>query len=166
MSRASANANAVVYGIVETCALYGVETFRMQSRVFTVPGAAGRDRPLFIGQWTDQFGKMHNRGMSDILARPKVPLKYLEPVCWVKVAGSFGLVPTIEARERFEYGAAGLDATITLPLWIEAKSGRGGLTDDQVAFKSYVESNGETWLLIHDDLRPLIEWLEIHGVKK
>lgn len=145
MSKASENANAVAYAIEQVCGLYGVEILRMQSRVFTVPGAAGRSRPMFIGQWKDQFGNKHNSGMADFLARPRVPATDL-----------------LDVRGSLEIGIR----RVTVPLWIEAKSGKGALSDDQIAFKSYVEGNGEFWLVIHDDVRPLIEWFELRGVKK
>jgi hypothetical protein len=69
MSKASDAGNAVVYTAIKTCDLYRVKTLRMQSRVMWVPGGAGRPRPMFFGKWTDDFGKEHNGGMADILAR-------------------------------------------------------------------------------------------------
>ena len=55
---------------------------------------------------------------------------------------------------------------ISIPLWIECKSGKGKLTPDQVAFRHWVVSNGDAWLLIHDDINPLIDWLKSHNVSK
>jgi hypothetical protein len=40
------------------------------------------------------------------------------------------------------------------------------MTEDQIAFKNHVEANGETYLLLHDDMRPLTTWLEAHGLKE
>jgi hypothetical protein len=139
LSRSSDAANAVVYTAIQTCALYGVKTMRMQSRVMWVPGAAGRPRPMFFGKWTDDNGVEHNGGMADLLARPRIDLQpphALDPV---------------EA---------------TLLLWIECKSGKGRLTEDQIAFKNHVENNGEFYIVCHDDMRPLVGWLEAHGLKE
>lgn len=55
---------------------------------------------------------------------------------------------------------------ISVPLWIECKSGKGTMTTDQRAFKKWVEANGDNFLLIHDDVRPLVDWLEARNVKK
>jgi hypothetical protein len=141
MSRASANANAVVYAAEQVCALYGVQCTREQSRVINVEGAAGRWRPMFFGKWTDDEGNVHNSGRADLLARPRV---------WFSFTGEYA-----QRLERF-----------TVPLWIECKSGKGRLTPDQIAFKKWVEDNGDHYVLIHDDVRPLIAWFDAHGVKK
>lgn len=143
MSKASDAANAVVNAIDQVCGLYGVEVLRMQSRTIMVEGAAGRVRPLFIGRWRDQFGNWHNSGMADVLARPRVRA---------------GLILKSHVDDALEL--------ITVPLWIEAKSGKGALTPDQRAFKSYVESNREAHLVIHDDVTPLMDWFKAHGVEK
>lgn len=143
MSKASDAGNAVVYTAVKTCDLYRVKTLRMQSRVIWVPGGAGRPRPMFFGKWTDDFGKEHNGGMADLLARPKIKL------------------PVRTLRDK-EFAMHAVHATTLL--WIECKSGKGRMTEDQIAFKNHVEANGESYLLLHDDMRPLIEWLEDHGM--
>jgi hypothetical protein len=148
VSKASVNANAVVYAVEQVCALYGVRCTREQSKVITVVGAAGRWRPMFIGQWIDDYGKVHRGGRADILARPRV---------------------LINAGPAYHIGgdsAEILRVRVTVPLWIECKSGSGRLSPDQIAFKKWVEANDETYILIHDDVRPLIEWFEKMGVKK
>ncbi len=53
-----------------------------------------------------------------------------------------------------------------MPLWIECKTGKGRLTPDQITFKNWVESNGDFYVLLHDDVRPLIAWFENMGVEK
>lgn len=55
---------------------------------------------------------------------------------------------------------------ISIPLWIECKAGKGRLTTDQAAFRKWVEDNGDHYLLIHDDVRPLIAWLTLRNVRK
>lgn len=138
MSRASDNSNAVVYAAEQVCALYGVQVTREQSRMFNVQGAAGRWRPMFIGQWTDAFGKIHRAGKPDLLARPKI-------------------LPFPKSIPDFR---------MAVPLWIECKSGEGRMKPEQMAFKNWVEQNGDTYLLIHDDVRPLLVWFEEHGVER
>lgn len=147
MSKSSDASNTVVYTAVKTCDLYRVKSLRMQSRVMWVPGAAGRPRPMFFGKWTDDFGKEHNGGMADLLARPRVELNRFEDCDCV-------------------HGCAPPTPKITVPVWIECKSGKGRMTPDQIAFKNYVEGNGETYILLHDDMRPLTEWFESHGLKE
>lgn len=140
MSRASDSANSVVYAAEQVCALYGVQVTREQSRMFNVQGVAGRWRPMFIGQWTDNFGKIHRSGKADLLARPRITLPL-----------------TNSLLDRLQ---------VAVPLWIECKSGEGRMKPDQIAFKNWVESNGETFLLLHDDVRPLIDWFVEHGVER
>ena len=146
MSRASEAGNAVVYAAEQVCGLYGVQVTREQSRMFNVQGTAGRWRPMFFGQWTDNFGKIHRAGKADLLARPRIEVAVAE------LAG-------IPARHPMHvYRSA--------PLWIECKSGAGRMTSDQIAFKNWVDSNGDYFLLLHDDVRPLITWFDAHGVER
>jgi hypothetical protein len=130
------NENAVMYAVEQVCALYGVQVTREQSRQFNVQGAAGRWRPMFFGTWTDGFGKKHNKGKADFLARPRVRMNWI--------------------GEEF----------ISVPLWIECKSLKGKQTPDQAAFQQWVERNGDGYLLLREDVRPLIFWFEAHGVTK
>lgn len=138
MSKASDAANAVVNAAAQVLDLYGVRYTREQSRVIQVEGAAGRWRPMFFGQWVDDFGVKHNSGKADLLARPRI---------WAATV----LAGTVAGR-------------ISVPLWIECKAGKGRLSPDQIAFKNWVEANGDEYMLIHDDVRPLITWLDEHGV--
>lgn len=161
MSKASQNANAVVSAVIQVCELYGVRTLRQQSRVMSVPGAAGRERPMFFGQWKDRFGTIHYRGMPDILARPRFNGRH----ALFAPAGIF----EIDA-DKLEGGAHFINQLslmmVTVPLWIECKSGKGELSFEQEAFRADAEANGEYWLHIHDDVRPLIEWFEKYEVKR
>jgi hypothetical protein len=137
------NENAVMYAVEQVCSLYGVQVTREQSRALNVQGAAGRWRPMFIGSWTDGFGKIHRQGKSDFLARPRIrqPLK----------------ISNLSDRPELVY---------SVPLWIECKSKTGRQTTDQSAFEQWVESNGDYYLLLREDVRPLICWFELHGVEK
>jgi hypothetical protein len=128
--------NAVMYAVEQVCGLYGVQVTREQSRTFNVQGAAGRWRPLFVGSWTDHFGKVHRQGRADFLARPKIRV-------W---------------RDSI--------ITKSVPLWIECKSADGKQTPHQAAFQYWVERNGDDYLLLREDVRPLIAWFEEHGVTK
>lgn len=143
MSKASDAANALVSSTMQVCSLYGVDHFRMQSRVIQVEGTAGRWRPFYIGTWTDRFGNVHHKGMADLLTRPRVKIL---------------LAPAMQPPVPY--------VVVTVPLWIECKSGTGRLTPDQREFRAHVEWNGEHYLEIRDDLRPLMEWFDKMGVTK
>lgn len=146
MSKASNAANSLVYTAEQVCALYGVQVTREQSIRLNVPmpGDSRGWRPIFIGQWKDNFGTVHRAGRADLLARPRVVLP---------ITGD--LVEVLAKHFR-----------ISVPLWIECKTGEGRMTPEQIAFKNWVESNGDAYLLLHDDVRPLLEWFESHGVEK
>lgn len=58
------------------------------------------------------------------------------------------------------------DVFLAVPLWIECKSKDGRLTSDQVAFKFWVESNGDAYMMLREDVRPLVEWFELRGVTR
>lgn len=155
MSKASDASNAVVYAAAKILDLYGVRHTREQSRVILVPGAAGRTRPMFFGKWIDDAGITHNSGRADILARPRIGMRAIGNDLLQRAE-----IPcTVKTMEWF-------DLRVSIPLWIECKSGKGRLSPDQIAFKNWVEANGDGYLLLHDDVSPLTEWLEIHGVKK
>lgn len=141
MSKASIAANSVIYAVEQVLDLYGVQHTREQSRVVNVPDdrRPGGFRPMYFGKWVDDFGEVHASGRADILARPRIAV-YTSPL----------------GTELFQ----------SIPLWIECKSGAGRLTHEQRAFQSWVTSNGDVYLLIHDDVTPLIEWLDMRKVKK
>jgi hypothetical protein len=137
----AANENAVMYAVEQVCGLYGVQVTREQSRQFNVQGAAGRWRPMFFGTWVDGFGRKRNKGKADFLARPRVNAIVL----------SFG---------------NSVATNISVPLWIECKSLKGKQTPDQAAFQQWVERNGDAYLLLREDVRPLVAWFDAHGVEK
>jgi hypothetical protein len=159
MSKASDAANAAMYAVEKTCELYGVETLRMQSRTVLVPGAAGRTRPLFFGQWRDQFGELHTRGMADLLLRPRVPMFDLmfKPGEYVLCYSPSEMAAIINRMKN---------VFVTVPVWVEVKSGRGEMRHDQHAFRNYVEWNGEVFFTIHEEMKPLTDWFDSHGVKQ
>jgi hypothetical protein len=143
MSKSSQAANSVIKACEDVCALYRVPCFRMQSRVFTVRGAKGRERPMFAGQWRDGDGVLHTSGMADLLAMPRINFVMKQ---------SDGI--THNSR---------LFHLATVPLWIECKSGTGKLSPDQQAFKSYVEASGAYFLEVRDSADQLLEWFKAHG---
>lgn len=134
-----------MYAVEQVCGLYGVQVTREQSRTFTVE-SGGRWRPMFFGQWTDEVGK-RRFGKADFLARPRI------------------LAGIGQHRDGFR---------LSVPLWIECKSLEGDKNrrknlktmENQAAFKRWVESNGDFYLHIVEDVRPLIAWFEAHGVVK
>jgi hypothetical protein len=141
------NENAVMYAVEQVCNLYGVQVTREQSRQFNVQGAAGRWRPMFFGTWVDYRGKKHNKGKADFLVRPRIENKCPH---WPP-----GFSPTDPTPPR-----------VSVPLWIECKSLKGKQTLDQAAFQQWVERNGDGYLLLREDVRPLIAWFDAHGVVK
>lgn len=66
--------NANMAAVASAAALYGVPYYRMQSRTFTIEGAGGRDRPMFMGGWNDRTGIFHAKGMADFLLTPRIKL--------------------------------------------------------------------------------------------
>ena len=149
MSRTSQAANGLMSAIEDVCGLWGVHLLRMQSRTFTVTGAAGRSRPMFCGEWTDDLGYKHRSGMADFLAMPRTSFIPLE-----------SRIPNVDISLQLGI------CSYTAPLWIEAKTGSGKLTPDQQAFKEYVEHAGAFHLELHDSADELMEWFKNHGVKK
>src|SRR5271169_5827101 len=71
-SRRQSAGNAAMSAVEGAAGLYGVRCYRMQSRTFTVTGAGGRDRPMFIGAWHDRCGIVHSKGMADFLLTPRI----------------------------------------------------------------------------------------------
>lgn len=159
MSRSSDAANAVINAAEQVLDLYGVQHSREQSRVLNMKDDRDQRgyRPMYFGKWIDDEGKVHASGRADILARPKIQVRH----------PSATVMLTTMVKEL--HPDADLDLSnwkISIPLWIECKSGKGKLTPDQVAFRHWVVSNGDAWLLIHDDINPLIDWLKSHNVSK
>lgn len=124
--------------VEDCCGLYGVPFYRMQSRVFTVIGAGGRERPMMTGSWHDKLGRRHTGGITDFL-----------------------LTPAIEI-----HGVPGFNC-ITVPLWVEVKAGRDRLAPEQKEFRDYIQATpGGYWLVVKDGPEDLLEWFKNFGVRK
>jgi hypothetical protein len=140
--------NPVMYAVEQVCGLYGVQYTREQSRTFNVE-TGGRWRPMFFGQWHDEFGK-RRFGKADFLLRPRIRRNY-------------GVV-------RPDNSHTNISHVISVPLWVECKSLAGKSNSktkaDQFAFEQWVKKNGDHYMRIQEDVRPLIEWFEEHGVEK
>jgi hypothetical protein len=141
LARKISASNAVVSACEETCHIYRVPVFRMQSRAINVIGVGGRSRPMFMGAWRDGMGVEHKSGMADLLATPQV--------------GYY--------KRRAEADEPMISA---VPLWIECKSGTGKLSDDQIAFREFVEDGGAYFLEIHDSADALLAWFKAFGVQR
>lgn len=131
--------NAVGHAIEYTCAIYGVPCFRMQSRAFTVIGAGGRSRPMFMGEWKDENGTVRRKGMADYLLTPRIRIEF----------------PTV----KFFFAP-------TVALWVECKSGTGELSADQILFRDYVLKSGAYYIEAHDSADAVVEWFKDHGVTR
>jgi hypothetical protein len=127
--------NAVVGAVMQAAAIHRVPAYRQQSRCFTVTGAGGEQRPMYMGQWDDMLGEHHFGGMCDVLLTP----------CITRAHGmTFG---------RFQ-----------VALWIECKSGEGRLSKEQVAFRDHVLQTGGYWLECRDSAEALLAWFREFGV--
>jgi hypothetical protein len=149
--------NAVMYAVEQVCGLYRVELLRMQSRVFTVPGAAGRSRPMFFGKWKDMKGEEHSSGMADFLARPRIHIGSL-------LAQMMRANPAIPANGEISLGLA--QQAVTLLVWIETKAGKEKMTAEQEAFRHYVQQNGEYYISVKENFDELIAWFRDHGLRE
>lgn len=142
MSASSKAANSVVQAVEQVAALYSVPAFRMQSRVFMVPGIGGRERPMVVGAWRDKLGEVHTRGMADLLLQPQIE------VVWNDSS------PRVLIR-------------VCVPLWVECKYGSGTLTKDQKVFRDYVVERGAHHLAVADDpVNEVLRWFADHGVER
>lgn len=134
--------NAVVNAVMQFAAIYRVPAYRMQSRCFTVTGAGGAERPMFMGQWDDMDGGHHFGGMCDVLL-------------------------TVTIKLRTEMSGAQFYATrVQVPLWCECKSGNARLTPEQIKFRDHVLSTGGFWILCHDSADALVAWFREHEVER
>jgi hypothetical protein len=132
--------NAVLQSIETACAIYGVRSYRMNTRAMSVVGVGGKERPMFFGSWKDANGELHRKGMADLFLTPKIPLKKL-------VETDSGL--------RF-----------CVPLWVECKSGSGKLTEDQKLFRADVIEAGAFYIEAHDSADAVVEWFRQYGVTR
>jgi hypothetical protein len=139
--------NAAMSAVEDCAAFYGVRYYRMQSRVFTVPGRGGKDRPMFMGGWRDEYGVMHTKGMSDFLLTPRIAIPG-------PVTG-----PTTKTPQLMPH-------YVCVPLWVECKAGRDELSQDQIDFRDDVTKAGAFWLCCKDSYEELIAWFQEHGVTR
>jgi hypothetical protein len=119
----------------------------MQSRTFIVPGVGGRERPFFVGEWTDAMGVKHRKGMADLLLQPRVSL-----VAEVSPGKSF---PHVKIPVSF-----------TIPLWVECKAGEGKMDEHQLAFRLWVLSIGAAHICVTENCEELMKWFEEKKVRK
>lgn len=137
MSKASDAANAVMFAVEQVLDLFGVQHTREQSRVVNV---ADNRRPS--GFRPMYFGK------------------------WIDDFGNAHSSGRADILARPKILLTAPPLLISVPLWIECKAGKGRLSPDQEAFRDWVKGNGDEYLLLRDDVTPLIQWLERHGVVK
>lgn len=145
MSRASAAGNSVMKAVEDVCGLFGVPAIRMQSRTFMVPGVGGRERPFFVGEWTDALGVKRRKGMADMLLQPRVNITY---------------------EANFKGAKVKIPLSFTVPLWCECKAGSGTLSSDQQAFREWVLSIGAAHICVTDSCEQLMEWFRAKNVEK
>lgn len=131
--------NAVVHAIMQCAAIHGQPAYRMQSRMFEVPGEEGKLRPFFVGSWFDRFGQEHYGGMPDVLVTPTVLIE----------------IPGVDGQPRIQIFTQ-------LALWVEAKSGTGKLSEKQELFRQNVLATGGEWLLCRDSAEELLRWFSAH----
>jgi hypothetical protein len=152
MAKTISASNAVVNAVEAAASLYGVRCYRMNSRTFTVAGAGGRDRPMFMGQWRDEFGTLYRKGMADLLLTPRIIIN--QPPSLIHVPMN---TPA---------GAQSKPFAACVPLWVECKSGSGVLTVEQRAFREDVRKAGAFYIEAHDSADEVIVWFEAMQVRK
>lgn len=140
MGKRVSASNSVVSSVEQAAAIYGVRSYRMQSRVFDVVGTGGISRPMFIGLWRDRFGDSHKGGMPDLLLTPKVPF-----------VNTFNGV---------------LAMSVAVALWVECKSGGASLTPQQRLFRDDAIEAGAFWIQARDSAQAVIDWFDQYGVKR
>lgn len=145
MARQISASNAVVSSIEEAAGLFGVRSYRMNTRTFTVIGAGGRERPMFMGQWRDRYGIQHKKGMADLLLTPRI-----------RISGRIDKAGHV----------VGAPSAFCVALWCECKAGTGRLSDDQKLFRDDVLDAGAYYLQIHDGPDAVISWFEEMGVRR
>jgi hypothetical protein len=138
--------NAISKLVEDFCGLYRVPFYRMQSRMFNVIGAGGKERPMFIGSWTNDRGEQFKGGMPDYLLTPQLRIG--------------------QAVQRLG-GIVDMDTHMNtmVPLWVEVKAGTDRLSPNQKEFRDYQERIGGLWLTVRDGSE-LEDWFKKHGVKR
>jgi hypothetical protein len=138
--------NAISKLVEDFCGLYGVPFYRMQSRMFNVIGAGGKERPMFMGTWQNDRGEKFKGGMPDYLLTPPLPIR--------QVVQRLGGIVDVETRMN-----------TMVPLWVEVKAGADRLSPVQKEFRDYQERIGGFWLMVRDGSE-LEGWFKEHGVKR
>ena len=118
-----------------------------------VTGAGGRERPMFMGQWKDDLGEIHKKGMADLLLTPKIPVSHLAGKSLIHIP-----MNTSMKEEQ--------PAFVCVALWVECKSGSGRLEPEQKLFRDDVLKAAAFYLEIHDSAEDVIEWFEQMGVRR
>ena len=124
----------------------------MNSRTFQVTGAGGSERPMFMGQWRDEFGTLYRKGMADLLLTPRIVINQTLTLNHVPM--------------NTPAGVSAKPFTVCVPLWVECKSGSGVLTTEQRAFREDVRKAGAFYIETHDSADEVIAWFEAMRVRK
>jgi hypothetical protein len=138
--------NAISKLVEDFCGLYRVPFYRMQSRMFNVIGAGGKERPMFMGTWQNDRGEKFKNGMPDYLLTPQLPIR--------QAVQRLGGIADVETRMN-----------TMVPLWVEVKAGADRLSPVQKEFRDYQERIGGFWLMVRDGSE-LEGWFKEHGVKR
>jgi hypothetical protein len=155
MAKKVSPSNAVVSACISAADLFRVPCYREQSRVLAVVGAGGRNRPMFMGEWVDEFGVKHYKGKADLLMTPRISLRLL--------MGLEGVATIIAPNTRADLPPK--EVTVAVPLWVECKSGEGRLEPEQKLFREHVLKAGNYYLEVHDSADQLIDWFCSHLVE-
>jgi hypothetical protein len=107
---------------------------------------------MFFGQWNDDLGIVHRKGMADLLLTPRIAV-------WpaLQEGNPKWLMPV-------ETAPFDIRLRVTVPLWVECKSGSGELDPEQIAFRDHVVKSGAYYLEAHDCADVVLEWFEFYWV--
>jgi len=156
MAKKISASNAAVSACISAAELFGVPYYREQSRALTVVGAGGRNRPMFMGEWTDDVGIKHYGGKADLLMTPQIDC--------ARLTAALGVPTVIPLNTRADVSPK--VSTIAVPLWVECKSGAGKLAAEQKLFRAHVLKAGNYYLEAHDSAEDLIAWFQKMGVRR
>lgn len=152
MAKSVSASNAVVNAVETAAAMFGVRSYRMNSRVFRVTGAGGRERPMFMGQWKDELGTVYHKGMADLLLTPRIAFNQKTSLVHIPIN-----TPASSPSNLI---------SVCVPLWVECKSGSGVLTKEQKAFRNDVVKAGAFYIEAHDSADDVIAWFESMQVRR
>lgn len=144
-NRVTQAANAVVNAAIQACQIRGVPVVRLNSGALPAIGAGGKFRPVAPTVWWNDLGERKTAGLPDLLLRPTILMT-------AQLFGaSIGELPNLR---------------VTVPLWVECKSGRGKLNADQEAFREHARQHHEFYLELHDSADELMAWFEKYQVTR